>query len=180
MQDYKDHERSKLKGYGKGVLFFCAFERSTRVVSRWICQCVCVKKKYKKKKKMKMWWCQWSAATMVSVLLKVAAVYSQVEISDLDKPSELCSGFPIRSFETSRTLLASHPIRRVCTLFCRCIWHGKVPSPYFLFVSLSFYHLSTPHAPTTPVFSRQPIILPLQFLCLKAYSQWDAENLISG
>lgn len=42
---------------------------------------------------MKMWW--WSAATMVSVLLKVAAVYSQVEISDLDKPSELCSGFSL-------------------------------------------------------------------------------------
>ncbi|XP_043482941.1 neural cell adhesion molecule 2-like [Leptopilina heterotoma] len=33
-----------------------------------------------------MCWCQWSVATMVSVLLKVAAVYSQVEISDLDKP----------------------------------------------------------------------------------------------
>ncbi|XP_033228472.1 neural cell adhesion molecule 2-like [Belonocnema kinseyi] len=36
---------------------------------------------------MKMWWCRWSVAAMVSVLLEVAAVYSQVEISDLDKPT---------------------------------------------------------------------------------------------
>lgn len=52
--------------------------------------CVCVPGSARKGDKMWWWrWRSWSVATTTTVfVLGIATVYSQLEISDLDKPSE--------------------------------------------------------------------------------------------